>query len=526
MWHSTSRPRTEPASLGIGPTVSVTACHTSTIRSMWHVASWNKRPHTKNHTPSRIDMHPSLRLERPEKLPASIKDAAKLAAQGSDPAVRLLIGVIENKGIPESQMILLLPAFYAALDPKRIPTTAALDTTISARSPPIASAILSLGALVYLPKPEPAVYAAVWSSAWAWIEFLHTYKLHLLDLPVEEQLYFSFMVIISDIQAEWNEEIISSSPGLRAVVARSWVIFLERSNAVGISNTCHVLIRDKTLVGTPWLDEYIDGAGGTVDDLAATVIRHINIAITDEVPLGTTGIFMLLAVGTFLLKATCSPPSPETPFEAALLTHGVISALTKAICTLNAVITTHSMGASLLELLLSLVGQRSMTPPGYPGIAEALQAGLLRAIASSTIISSDDVQRQLRRFLSSAIPDALVYRSALVQMPKALDDVQKLVHTRTFRNSELYQSWLTFQELANDRVKFSSLFVSERFMAYKGCDNMPCSVIHEKHKLKRCSGCLDFYYCSPECQSLDWIAGHRQMCATYRAFRIRLWIFY
>ncbi|KAJ7673783.1 hypothetical protein DFH06DRAFT_1123457 [Mycena polygramma] len=323
-------------------------------------------------------------------------------------------------------MSLLLPAFYAVLDPTRIPSIAELDVSISilsgsAPGPAIATAIGSLSVFVALPKPDPSEYAAIWARVWAWIEFLHTYKLHLRDLPAEEELYFGFMLTISHIQAQWDEQLISSTPGLCAVVARSWVVFLEGQNSAGIRNTCQLLSRTKALVGTPEMDEFIDGTGGTVDALAATVVRHINIATTGHAPIGSAGIFMLMAVANFLHTTTSK------------------------CCT---------------------------SPPCYPWITGALQAGLLRAIASSAMTGSNDALRHLSHSLESIIPNALVYRSALGPMPEAILDVQKLVDTRAFRNSGLYQPWLTFQEHVNERVNFLSLFVSESYVAYKGCDNV------------------------------------------------------
>ncbi|KAJ7673798.1 hypothetical protein DFH06DRAFT_1173301 [Mycena polygramma] len=271
------------------------------------------------------------------------------------------------------------------------------------------------------------------------------------------------------------------------------------------------------------MDELIDGAGGTVDDLAATVVRHINIAITSEVPIGSAGIWMLLAIGNFLGNTTSSARDRglDTPYEAALLTHGLVGALTKAICALNAVIATHSVGPPLLDKLLSLVGQRCLSPLGYHWITEALDAGLLRAITSSTTTKLDNVHGHLPYYLSSVVPNTLVYRSALVRMPKAMNDVQRLVETRAFRKSALYQPWLTFQEIVDDRIKFLSLFASGHYLVRKACDNVLCSQIHEKGNFKRCSGCLEFYYCSLNFQSLDLNSGHRRMCATYRNFRMR-----
>ncbi|KAJ7810157.1 hypothetical protein B0H14DRAFT_3480851 [Mycena olivaceomarginata] len=246
------------------------------------------------------------------------------------------------------------------------------------------------------------------------------------------------------------------------------------------------------------MDEFIDGAGGAPADLAATIVRHINHAVGDRhPPLAADQIFFLLAAANFLGDTT-TPHAPNGPYEAALLAHGLVGALVKAICALNTMIPTQTIGPTLLNKLLSLLSQWCLSSPGYPWIAEALQAGLLRAI----------------------IPPCLVYRSVLEHMPMAMDDVRKLVNTQAFQNSRLCEPWQTFAQVVDNHLTFLSLFLSENYVVYRACDNLECSQIREKSKFSRCSACLEFYYCSRECQSIDWKAGHKQMCPTFRSFRL------
>lgn len=112
-----------------------------------------------------------------------------------------------------------------------------------------------------------------------------------------------------------------------------------------------------------------------------SVIRHINFALADRrAPLTGEAIFMLLAAANFLGNTAI----PSASYGPSLLAHGV-GALTSAVCALNTVIATHSVGPPLLENLLSLLGQRCLSHPGYPCVTEGLQAGLLRAIVLSSM---------------------------------------------------------------------------------------------------------------------------------------------
>ncbi|KAJ6534355.1 hypothetical protein B0H19DRAFT_1383514 [Mycena capillaripes] len=467
-------------------------------------------------------MHPSLRLEQLEKLPAAIKTIATSAAQSSESDILELMNITQDTSIPDSQKLPLLPAFYAVLDPARIPTAGALEIIVlqrSARTPEIGSALLAIGVISGLPRPDPATHVDIWARTWAWIDFAHTYMAHLRDrgLPTEEQFYFGFMhTIVYLLEVSWDLNMILSTPGIRAVVARSWVVFLDGGNTVGLECISKFLYRNHTPSGVTCLDEFIDGAGGTVGDLALTVVRHINRVVNRRTPLTNRDVAALLASWTFF-DNTASLHALSGPYEAALLVHGVVGAITAVICALNPVVSADDP-PQFRDRLLSLLSRRCLTAPGYPWVAEALQAGLLRAIVSSANVGS---VHHMEAFLTCIIPNSMVYRTVLVHIPKAMDDVQKLVDTQAFRHSPVYQPWLKFEELVDDRIRFLSRFTSENYLCLRACDNMQCGRIQDKRKFKRCSGCLEFCYCSRDCQSFDWKAGHREVCTTFRHFRLK-----
>ncbi|KAJ7673793.1 hypothetical protein DFH06DRAFT_1467237 [Mycena polygramma] len=460
-------------------------------------------------------IHPSLRLDRIQKLPLRLKRIATSAAQGSESDTLLLADVVREQPISDSQKMCLWAVFYAILDPARIPTPAALE--VSACTLEILSVLHSLGVLVWLPVPDPSTYADIWARVWAWMNFLHTYVVHLQGLAATD-LYLAFTSLICTIQDQWDGSLISTTPGVCVIVARAWVIFLDSNNGPGLENVDNFLTYGKGSCPASAMGEYFEGAGGTGDDLALTVVRYIKYALEDnEVSLANKeGISRLFAASSFIRRTT-TLRGTASPYEAALIFHGLAGLLTMAICALNVRRSRDcQMTPPLLDQLFSLITDLCLLPPGYPHMREAIQAGLLLAIVSSATRDKASYYPHLEFYFTCLIPMCLVYHNVLVHMPRAMESVQKLVNAPAFQRCSLHPNWLLFKVVVDGRLKSLALFDSGNRIAFKACANMECDEFHDKHRFKRCSGCLDFYYCSRECQSIDWKAGHRQTCSTFR----------
>ncbi|KAJ7673794.1 hypothetical protein DFH06DRAFT_1467238 [Mycena polygramma] len=456
-------------------------------------------------------MHPSLHLRQLENLPPKLKRMATSAAQSSAQDVTSLLQMAQNGVITDSQLITLLPAFHATLDAARIPDEAALEEMVAQGwyTPNIASALMSLRLLTCMSKPHPDTYRDI---------FAHLYLVHLQfrKSPSTEHIYLAAMRLIDHMAREWDKKLVVMTTGVRAVVARSWVLFLESANTDGLDAICGFLGLDgRDGFDTSWMDGYVEGAGGTLYDLGATLVRHMKYALDKTRGPIAKRALAIAAGGLFLLDMAKpdDPPTTGALYFPALVADGLVSVLTEAVCALSAVITVEPSMPMLVGKLLSLLGQLCMV--GYLPLIEALQAGLLRAILSFSSAEKDTGELQI--FLTDLIPRRLVYRNALVCMPKAMNEVRDLVNTRAFQECDLHQPWLTFREFVDERIRFLTLFDDARRIALKACDNLECGHIQDRHKFKRCSGCLDFHYCSRECQSIDWNAGHRQKCITFRS---------
>ncbi|KAJ7261207.1 hypothetical protein C8J57DRAFT_1635929 [Mycena rebaudengoi] len=148
----------------------------------------------------------------------------------------------------------------------------------------------------------------------------------------------------------------------------------------------------------------------------------------------------------------------------------------------------------------------------------SISAGLLRAIISSTTTETDNVHRHLNYYLTTLLPRSLVYRGVLRRLDKVFHVVKDLAATPGFQRSRIANQWQTFTELAGERIEILHQFESRKII-YRACDYAECGLILEKHQFKRCASCLEFYYCSDDCQSLDWNISHRRVCLKFLALR-------
>ncbi|KAJ7128497.1 hypothetical protein C8R44DRAFT_873215 [Mycena epipterygia] len=123
----------------------------------------------------------------------------------------------------------------------------------------------------------------------------------------------------------------------------------------GLTAVGHFVYHESNADWISWMEEYMDGAGGTFSKLASMVVRHIKNALS------ATDIFLLTVATKFIADTTdLYGTTPQSNF-------GTFDGATNA--------STHRSG--------------------YLGIAEALKAGLLRAIVTSTVSSGEALHRQL-----------------------------------------------------------------------------------------------------------------------------------
>ncbi|KAJ7461206.1 hypothetical protein FB451DRAFT_1498452 [Mycena latifolia] len=429
-----------------------------------------------------------------------------------------VFGVIGGR---PSELVPLLPAFYANLDPTRLPSPDIVDAMQVAgnHSNAVLAGMVSLQFIASLPKLPRGIYPELWPRAWGFIAFLHTYSEHLLGLPSKKVLYGTFAKLFVRFQAFGFCELVCSTPGVRVVLATGWNIFLN-SDGVELQNVSWFINWDPHDSPTGGhIDEYLEGAGGSLDSLALMVIKHLgHAAATDKV--SERGHSHFTAAITFIWTVKDFEKFASN-FGVALRRQGVLRALVAGVCSLNGVTADHKNGVYLLTMCFNLLGIHSTHSPGRTWMAEALQSGLLRAIVlvASSQTPDAELDGQLDCFLTKALPPYMVYRSILVHMRACLLEVEDLVKSEAFLASKSFAAWQRFHTVVCERLDLLEIFDSTPGALYKGCDNMACGQLREKSELQRCSICLDVYYCSRQCQAIDWRAGHRLNCPLFSGVR-------
>ncbi|KAJ7253269.1 hypothetical protein C8J57DRAFT_1349356 [Mycena rebaudengoi] len=146
---------------------------------------------------------------------------------------------------------------------------------------------------------------------------------------------------------------------------------------------------------------------------------------------------------------------------------------------------------------------------GHNWIPSAVENGLLRAIASL---------RNWADLLVELIYVSLVYYRIPAAIYAALREIDVLGNSAAFKASKIYQKWQALVDLRQKRLAVVKIFDFPRYVPLKACDNLQCAIISDRTRFRRCSGCLCFYYCSQECQIIDWrVGGHQEACNAYGA---------
>ncbi|KAJ7932046.1 hypothetical protein B0H13DRAFT_1857462 [Mycena leptocephala] len=368
----------------------------------------------------------------------------------------------------------LYAAFYANLDPTRIPT--ALDDESSDEDLPAAmvAAYISLTALKDTERVPTSVLPHLWPRAWEWMQFLYTHYYHLqrYDSSLGDTRLDLFFLVMRFRMDPDTAKLVDSTAGVHTVVGMAWRIIVERAHRgddCGMPTLCAILrgygTADDPAINARHMDELIDGAGGSVDDLASLVVRYVNLSVarTDRTLLALESVLSFLIEGRF-----------HDPLWAPAF-----------------------VSAGILKVLIN-AQRRHWT-------IKALKTGLLRAIIScdSALLHLPSAQWLLTTYL----PSCTVHYNVLHQMHISLSELGP--HTTPTVN------WIRFVHLVEERTIFLGSFSAENRTSSKACDNIECGVIQERTNFRRCSR---------SCQRADWRSGHRNVCQeSYVGFSVALY---
>ncbi|KAF7378236.1 MYND-type domain-containing protein [Mycena sanguinolenta] len=277
-----------------------------------------------------------------------------------------------------------------------------------------------------------------------------------------------------------------------------WIKFLDEfDGCLPIKEVLPVQVR--YAASSTVFEELVTRTGGTRTDLASVVISLIkHVLPKPDSPVTSQTISHL--VGTLYIISTRNCPSADHSFTGAVSQH-------PGLCTDCAE-----------SLFLCPSGSNTVIPPTW--LPESLRAGLLDILF--TPHHQEAISISVVTLLEKVFIPGTVYRSVLEQLRTSLAQVRDRDAAAIFDNAALLARWESFVKLVDYRLSILDQYTSGALAVPRACDDLECGKICSKQELKRCSGCLTGYYCSPICQGNDWQrGGHRQTCDDLSLRRIK-----
>ncbi|KAJ7136238.1 hypothetical protein C8R46DRAFT_1201351 [Mycena filopes] len=467
-------------------------------------------------------MHADLRLKRLSRLPAAYRNLATSAAKGITEAVYTVCALAQT--LPTIDALRLLPVFYVQFDPTQIPD---VDEGISDQDrDAIERTFASMKGLLFLLMGDhlsEEVAIELWPRVWKWMEFLWTYPQlaratssfrNKTERWTLHYLYGGVCVCFS--HRPRVAAMMDATPGVWMLLTEHWVDLLRLVNDEVRDDALLTCVCENLECLTKNLDHgdnfqhIVDGAGGSLDDLASLTVEHTRMisrflysAIND-----VTGRRLLRDVLAFLLRATAVAPK----FMSAVLNHGFIALVVEVYRRLaESTLLPAVLETQFFRALREMLG----CPPGYTWVAQSIKAGLIPVLFSAGQRADVD-QAHFKCLLGISLRNALVYYSVLSQLQSPLNAAL----TQPPPQPHVRPIFKAFVNLAADRLVVKQWYDSPAYVSRQACDNMECETISKRQDFRRCSGCLQTHYCSAECQAVDWKAsggGHRSRCHDLRS---------
>ncbi|KAJ6479469.1 hypothetical protein C8R47DRAFT_1322672 [Mycena vitilis] len=470
-------------------------------------------------------MHKCFNLRNLDRLPFRSRLVALAAASGSVEHIQIIMGELmeASTDAPNPEALLYLPICWTNLDLTGIPSPDALDNLLSTSTtddlpkPPF----LAIQILRFLPHVPQQALVDLWPRVWPWAYFLDTYRDTIPMAPPARHLYATLLQYIDRIPFGLASEL----PGFRIIVAKAWKVLLATgdSNPRGLDELLNFVDADvATSISQTRLAEYAAGAGGTMNELAATVWDHLAMAEeTGNLDYFNSGLRLAGAIEFERASPTHSNPSR---FHISLRRRGVVGLLTRVSRSL--MLTPASDSAiketpGLLTYCLSLLVVEMCHPQGYRFVPEAIRSRILDVIILLPAMFRSADQLVFIRQLLEKVSESTVYHSVIQETQDLLADVCDDVSTVAVEEnmSPILAEVIAFCKMAYERTKIKLQIESADHAAYLGCDNLDCGKVMVKTAFRSCAGCRTMNYCNKECQKIDW-RFHRSVCQNLRAVQI------
>ncbi|KAJ6522552.1 hypothetical protein DFH09DRAFT_1191454 [Mycena vulgaris] len=435
-------------------------------------------------------MHPALQIETLQRLPISVRRVA-LAACGPSPSpwaverARLLI-----IDLPWAQQLLFLPVFFLNLDPSGVPTSEEVEPMHLDTRRRIANATLSLDGIIRIGDKPLDIGPHLWRRLWPWIEFAYTYW---DQLPEHEDFhdlsfYQGFLLFGETFYRDPSTAaLMGTTPGVQAFLAKTWTFLPKLADSpfidMMLTGLCGYLLECRAS-NSSILADLVEGAGGTFADLADLVMKYFEIV---------------------LQRASMLSSDSKCYYIGTILAF---------IDQTNVVVSGEDENGPALRGCLTGLRRIFGSYRGHIHLEQAIECGLLRVIvACATLDCEPEFDSDLHTLFTETLLAGLLDYYLVSRVRDSFIEHEHLYMSEVFERSPIFRGWRVFYIRAQERIQIMDRLESPEYTASKACDNNKCGEIHDKSEFLRCNGCKSAYYCSPDCQSVDWKdGGHRKLC--------------
>ncbi|KAF7331427.1 MYND-type domain-containing protein [Mycena kentingensis (nom. inval.)] len=483
-------------------------------------------------------LHHLLRPERIERLPFHDRMVAKRALRPTRTAAIVLEAAKACGRAPLEEQLHYLPVFYDILDPARIPpATQVLDTIAGAPYEEVEillrayySVLGIIGKRKEMRKPD--LLSAVWARVWPYIQFafdffdVHPAFTAVAYSRLRSVLNFLGFVTVYLSDAE-SHNVVLSTPGFARILGEASTLLNLRDmtlqvSSEGVPNLTQGLWRHfRGVLEHGTLDELIEGAGGTVA-LAAVISAQVElmakIPAVNPFDLSHYLNFVEVVDGSDQ-HTTLTPPGPlaRAVYRASAVVH-IIEVVGDLLGWLADSAEDHDedhvniIGDEVAAIFDFLLGHFLFVPEEYRSYNEEIGGRLFRALWLAVAFVGEDGIQQTSTHLVRAIMPALLldYRALRLFAPEL-----ERFNVRVATGAPVSEEWKDFLSVAEERLELLRDWVPRT--NEKNCDNLECV----NTARKQCSQCKDAYYCSKQCQRIDWRTGkHREVCAMMPSFGV------
>ncbi|KAJ7658187.1 hypothetical protein DFH06DRAFT_1327473 [Mycena polygramma] len=360
-----------------------------------------------------------------------------------------------------AQSTACLPAFYANLDVKSIPTPSEMDTGAPlAWAHPVNCVGVSMYSICRLHRIPLGAFPDLWPR------LAEGGRQSLSHRPRDDMQ--DFVKFVGSFKSKDILDLMLATPGFRYMVTCAWISRLDDTEEHSLNSVypdvSRLILETSETIRRADVQELIDGAGGHYTDLAALLIRHTHAVLpTPESPS-----LLILDVLTCMIEFL---PDVDAAFEGrmpgevyplpgafgeALLAQGLVGAFTSIMYAVSDV---FEPGGTLLADCVHWLTRTLSYARWHSLVAEALDAGLLYSIASC--------------IADGAIPEQAMtsYRN-VKRLNNGFLQAQPVLVTEEFQSSKLAPLWRTFVTSSNERVVVMYDFNAGAGPDRRACDNI------------------------------------------------------